>query len=199
MRLFPNMVRIVVPTAALHAVATCSGCADNGADFRASAATAPPLGTAAQGSTASTWTVVTSADFNLDGLTDVLWFDTANDLIKVWLMNGTRPLAIGPAIAAPPGDHWEPLNAVDFSFDGMADVVWYNSKKNVVTIWLMKGTGVLADGPVIAGPGDGWDPCTRGEFNGRGMADLFWYNAGKNAVTVWLMNGTRVLSAAAIP
>jgi hypothetical protein len=143
----------------------------------------------------STWTVVSSGDYNLDGLADVLWYDTATDMIMIWLMNGTRPLAIGPALPPPPGDGWEANNSADFNYDGIADVLWYNSDKNLFAIWLVKGTGILAAGPAIAGPaGDGWEPGTPGDFNADGMADIFWYNADKNAVTVWLMNGTRVMA-----
>lgn len=194
MRFFSNIARVLIPAAAIHTAAACSGCADEGADLRAPAGSTPPLGVAAQGLTGSTWITVTCADFNLDGLSDVLWFDTANQLIMIWLMNGTRPLAMGPALAGPPGEGWEATNALDFNFDGMADVFWRNSKKNLFTTWLMKGTQLLAAGPAIAGPGVGWIASTQGDLNGDGMSDLVWYNAEKNAVTVWLMNGTRVMT-----
>ena len=167
MRLFRNLGRVFISAAAIHAATTCTGCADTGAERRHPDGSIPPLAVAAQGlAGSSTWIPVTCADFNLDGLDDLLWFDTAAHVIMIWLMNGTQPLVMGPPLAGPPGEGWEATNALDFNFDGMADVFWRNSQKNLFTIWLMKGTELLVAGPAIAGPGGGWIASTHGDLNG---------------------------------
>ena len=84
----------------------------------------------------SQWTVVTLADFNADGMQDVLWFDTTTGRIAVWLMHGTGVLEAGAPIAAPAGDGWIALNAADFNFDGMADVLWGNATTNCMACLL---------------------------------------------------------------
>jgi hypothetical protein len=102
------------------------------------------------------WVAVTGADFNADGMCDVIWFNARTNRMAVWLMNGAQVLAAGPEIPGPSGQGWTAVNAVDTNLDGMADVVW-QSAAGQMAIWLMNGTRLLATGPSIPGP-DTADP-----------------------------------------
>ena len=98
------------------------------------------------------WTAITAADFNFDGMNDVIWSNSVNGSMAVWLMSGTHMLAPGPEIPGPIGPGWSVTYAGDFNFDGMADAIWQNTTTPRMAIWLMSGTHLLAPGPEIPGP-----------------------------------------------
>ncbi|MDI3282753.1 VCBS repeat-containing protein [Polyangium sp. 15x6] len=142
------------------------------------------------------WKIVQAADFDFDGMADVLWNDTRDNLFSIWLMEGTGPRAPGPVIAGPPGDGWSVPTAGDFNRDGMADVLWSNAKRNRFAVWLMNGASVLTVGPEIPGPiGDDWTLVPSvSDFNLDGWSDVVFHQAKTNLFSVWLMNGATVLA-----
>ncbi|WP_437323442.1 FG-GAP repeat domain-containing protein [Sorangium sp. So ce381] len=156
----------------------------------------PSPGVASPRSDGNGWKTIYPADFNNDGMVDVLWQRTRQNLMAVWLMNGSQLLAPGPVIPGPIGDGWTAISAGDFNEDHMADVFWYNSPRNLIAIWLMNGGQLLAPGPVIPGPiGDGWVAVTSAaDFNSDGMNDVVLNNPRQNLMTVWLMNGSQLLA-----
>ncbi|XXX79386.1 VCBS repeat-containing protein [Sorangium sp. So ce134] len=162
---------------------------------RALEAPGAPLGAAAQRLNGSAWKALQGADFNLDGMADVVWDDAEQNLMAVWLMEGTRLLAPGPSIPGPIGDGWVTAAAADFNHDGLSDVLWNNPEQNLMAVWLMEGTRLLAPGPSIPGPiGDGWVAVSAADFNLDGTADVLWNNPEQNLMAVWLMEGTRLLA-----
>jgi nitrous oxidase accessory protein NosD len=140
------------------------------------------------------WIVVTAADFNFDGMADVLWNNPGTNQMAVWLMRGTQLLLPGPVIPGPSGADWSAVAGADFNYDGMADVLWSNSGSGSMAVWLMRGTQLLMPGPEIPGPsGAGWSVVYDADFNFDGMADVIWQNTDTNRMAVWLMNGTQLL------
>lgn len=95
------------------------------------------------------WNAVTAADFNQDGMADVVWNKPGT--MSIWLMNGVHVLAKGPEIPGP-GPDWKVGNSGDCNGDGMADIAWQNADGTRMAIYLMNGAQVLAPGPEIAGP-----------------------------------------------
>jgi hypothetical protein len=159
-------------------------------------------GPAFPGPTGGSWTRVTSTDFNLDGMADLLWRNTTTGAIQVWLMNGTAPIFKGAPVAAPIGDGWVAANAGDFNLDGLKDVIWYNPTSRMVSIALMSATALLSQGPAMPAPtGPGlWSSIGSPDFNGDRMADLLWYNALTQKMLIWLMVGAeRLLVGPEIP
>jgi hypothetical protein len=140
------------------------------------------------------WIPRKPADFNADGMRDVLWSNPGKGSMAAWLMNGTQLLLPGPEIPGPLGDGWSAVRAADFNFDGTADVLWSNPGKNAMAVWLMRGTQVLLPGAEIPGPsGAGWSLVHAADFNFDGMADAIWQNTTTNRMAVWLMSGTHLL------
>ncbi|WP_438008937.1 VCBS repeat-containing protein [Sorangium sp. So ce321] len=141
------------------------------------------------------WAAANAGDFNFDGMADVLWLNAEQNLIAVWLMNGSQLLAPGPVIPGPVGEGWEVHSLTDFNLDGMVDVLWNNPKQNLIAVWLMDGSHQLAPGPFIRGPvGEGWVATTAQDVNLDGMGDVFWNNVEQNLMAVWLMEGTQLLA-----
>jgi hypothetical protein len=100
------------------------------------------------------WRVVKAADFNADGMADVIWSNSGSGSAAVWLMSGTQLLLPGPVIPGPIGAGWSVAYAADFNADGMSDAIWQNTTTNRMAVWLMGGTNLLLPGPEIPGPAD---------------------------------------------
>lgn len=161
MRIHASTVKLLATIAAICAVISC-------ADGPRSGRGIPPLGAVTQRTTGADWSIRTG-DFNGDGMFDVLWVNSVNNSIAVWLMDGTRLLAPGPEIPGPIGGGWTASLPADFNGDGMSDVLWFNPVTNSIAVWLMNGTRLLAPGPELPGPiGNGWTALPD-DFNGDGM------------------------------
>ena len=142
----------------------------------------------------SGWAPITAADFSLDGMADVSWFDATSPHLAIWLMRATHVAEPGAPIPGPRGAGWAAVMAGDCNGDGMADVLWYNARESRFSVWLSGGTGVFEPGPEIPGPaGEGWVVPTIGDFNDDGMGDILWFNALTGRISIWLMHGTSVL------
>jgi hypothetical protein len=155
------------------------------------------LGIASARDGRAAWRIVECADFDFDGLADVLWYSPTRNTIAVWRMAGTRVLARGPEIPGPSDERWQAVTideeAADFNLDGMADVLWHAPGTNLVSAWLMRGTGVLERGAEIEGPrAEGWDLGTIGDFDGDGMSGILWHNARESSAIAWTVVGTGV-------
>src|SRR5262249_14401658 len=100
------------------------------------------------------WTALGAGDYNLDGMADVLWGNATTNRMAIWLMRGTCVLEQGPEIPGPAGEGWV-LTGYDgdANGDGMADVMWLNPTTRLVSVWLMRGTQVLAAGAQTSSPG----------------------------------------------
>ncbi len=78
-----------------------------------------------------------SYDLNGDGKADLVWRNTANGSVGVWLMNGTKIFSTEIIGGAP--SHWEIKQVADVNGDGKADLVWRNTDNGDVGGWLMDG------------------------------------------------------------
>jgi hypothetical protein len=137
------------------------------------------------------WVLVNGvADFNFDGMSDLLWWNQITNRMTVWIMRGTVPIEQGPEIPGPPGEDWICIQALDFNFDGFGDVLWHNPTTNRMAVWLMRSTEPFEKGPEIPGPGRGWFAGVGADFDGDGIADVLWFNTTTARMAVWLMEGT---------
>jgi hypothetical protein len=98
------------------------------------------------------WTAITSADFDGDGLQDVIWNDADTNRMAVWLMEGTHVRSVGPDIPGPAGEGWSVGSAGDIDGDRKADVVWQNRRTARQMVWTMFGTHVAVRGAELPAP-----------------------------------------------
>ena len=80
----------------------------------------------------------------------------------------------------------------DFTYDGKADIAWYERWKNTVSILQSNGT-TLQIQPWQTGIG-GPDWAGTGDFDGNGLTDIAWYEKWKNRITVLINHGGNVFS-----
>ena len=144
--------------------------------------------------TATGWEIVASADFNQDGIRDLVWQDKVSRQISIWFMGGSQndTLSASSIIGVVPG--WTIAGAADFNADGKPDLVLQNDSTRQATIWYMGGAG----GTSITGwtwlhttgiPG--WKIAAIADFDGDLKPDLVWQNDATRAASLWYMTGAQ--------
>jgi len=122
------------------------------------------------------------ADFNGDGLSDILWRN-ANGALSFWGSTaGGFSGQAGPAI----GTDWSVAGIGDFNGSGVEGVLWRNANGDLTT-WNALASAPLdfaGNGGVTYHVGLDWQVAGVGDFNGDGAKDILWRNAG-GAVEIW--------------
>lgn len=74
------------------------------------------------------WQIISStADFNQDGIADILWRNQITGANAIWQMNQTG-YQTGYYINSIADLNWQIVSTADFNRDGMADILWRNAK-----------------------------------------------------------------------
>jgi RHS repeat-associated protein len=141
----------------------------------------------------------TTGDFNGDGTSDILWYQSGSTTTTVWLMkpdpaqgtivlSTTAILQNGSPVAVPTGS--TPFVG-DFNGDRQSDVLWRQTNGSDSVFWTLAktttGLPTLATNPFsYPNAAVGYKP-TIGDFNGDGLSDVQWYLPGNTTTYVWLM------------
>ncbi|MGA2601152.1 MAG: VCBS repeat-containing protein [Bryobacteraceae bacterium] len=137
------------------------------------------------------WTVVGAADFNGDGVPDLVWQNDTTREVVVHYYGGP-----GGAVyqgwnwlqqTSIPG--WHVVGAGDFNRDGVPDLVWQNDTTGQLILHYHGGAGgavyqgYAAMNNGAAAPTD-WTVKAVYDVNGDGVPDLLWQNTTTHQVTV---------------
>jgi len=136
------------------------------------------------GAISAGWTLAGTGDFNGDGKTDLVWYNSVTHQFTEWTSTGsgfTPNAYVGGGTAG-----WNLVGTGDFNGDGKTDLIWQNG--STFTEWQSTGAsftpnvyvGSVAAGMTLAGTGD---------FNGDGKADLLWLNNTAHQFTEWTSTG----------
>jgi hypothetical protein len=142
------------------------------------------------------WELHQTGDFNGDGKTDMLWFNTNNNRWWVALRNGFGVLD-GFYIDAGVGDITAmPWGIADFNADGIDDIIWLTEGDNRHWVDLMDGTGHIGSGGYISSGLAGWDLEFVADFNGDGNSDLLFHNTNNGRHWMTLKDGLNTIGGA---
>jgi hypothetical protein len=150
------------------------------------------------------WEIIGLGNFNRNGRTDILFRNTADNQVQVWLMDGSRIESRQPLLAEDGRAHmtigppWEVVGIGDFKGKGGADILFRNTVDNQTQVWFMDGHQVVDRQPLIAEDGrpetiaPPWEVIGVGDFNQDGRADILFRNKQDNQSQVWFMDGHHV-------
>jgi hypothetical protein len=161
-------------------------------------------------------TPVSTADFDGDKLSDVMYLHTYGD---AWYALRTTVLddsSIGYYFGGPNSSPrglpagWVFVATGDFNGDGSADVIWRNALTGETLIQMLTVTTKVGwNGTTIRNFAaayhylpwvDGtWSVAGVGDWNGDARVDLFWRNELSGANALWIMNGGTAMGTAMMP
>ena len=143
----------------------------------------------------SGWHIGAVADFNGDGVPDVVWLNDTTRQATVWYMGGTngsvRQSWSWVSSSGVPG--WSIKGAADFNGDGVPDLIWVNDSTRQALVWYMTGEGGSQHstyGWISSGGVPGWNIAGAGDFNGDGSPDVIWVNDASQQAVVWYLSGS---------
>jgi VCBS repeat protein len=152
----------------------------------------------------ASWSVAGIADFNADGVADVLWRQNGGSL-SLWQMSGStvsaaNTLTYNGSVIAPDAS-WSIAGVGDFNADGEAAILWRGAG-NSLSMWSMNGSTVTASNTVMYSgsaltPDASWSVAGVGDFNGDGYTDVVWRQSS-GALALWDMQGSTVTSSSAV-
>ena len=177
----------------------------------------------------STWKLVSNnVDFNKDGVSDFVWFNTATTQSAIWYMqagsNGLNNIigdkstfitAPGSTSRIAPGGSWQ-LDGATTVLGGTPTLIWEDRASGASALWKLDidsttgrasvntATSKLitgADGVTplkTGGAASGWQIVGAGNFGGSGTQDLLWFNTKSSQTALWQLNGTTLVSAGVI-
>jgi FG-GAP-like repeat len=140
------------------------------------------------------WAVVAWADFNGDGVPDLVWQNQVTHQVSVAYMS-----VLGSVIGVnwfsqvgQPG--WSVVAVADLNRDGVPDLIWQNDTTRQVKVWYMGGS----QGNVNIGWNwlnqsgvPGWKIVAAGDLNHDGVPDLIWMNDTTRQASVGYMGGAQ--------
>ncbi|MDX2241922.1 MAG: S8 family serine peptidase [Leptolyngbyaceae cyanobacterium bins.302] len=138
------------------------------------------------------WQIEGVADFNQDGITDIIWRDYASGMNGVWLMGGANNTTVASVgVLDTIGTTWRIEGVADFNRDGRPDLLWRDAVSGLNSIWFMGGANStqIASFTLIDSRSTHWAIEGVVDFNQDGAPDILWrdYATGNNEV--WLMGG----------
>jgi FG-GAP-like repeat/Beta-propeller repeat len=142
------------------------------------------------------WSLSGLADFNGDGVLDLIWEYVSTGQAIVWYMGGAQGNVYQSFGWLNPGSlvGWTLIGAVDFNGDGHPDLMWQDNSTVQVAAWYMGGAlgNVYQSFGWLNSAGlPGWTLVGAVDLNGDGHPDLIWQENATGQVAVWYMGGAQ--------
>ena len=141
------------------------------------------------------WREGAIADFNGDGLSDMVWQNVTTGQVNVNYFGPGGASIIGFNVLYPAGSTtgWHIVGVGDFNGDGVPDLVWQNDNTGQVNVNYFGGSGgaSITGFNVLypAGSTSGWRAGAVADFNGDGVPDIVWQNISTGQVNVNYFGG----------
>jgi len=143
-----------------------------------------------------TWKIRGVGDTNGDGRADLIWQNTGDGRLGVWLMDGSQVLSTAalsiPRMSSPA---WQIRAVGDTNGDGRADILWHKSDTGDLGVWFLNGSQVTGTYQLSIGAmtDTNWQIVGAEDVNGDRKADILWQHANGSLAT-WCLDGRTVMS-----
>src|SRR5581483_10844225 len=127
-------------------------------------------------------------DFNGDGISDILWFNSPQSQVGYWTMSaaGSSVTQTGAhAFSVIPGYFVGAIG--DFNNDGSADLVFTSANRDLV-LWTNDRSGGFTPQAMGTYPSN-WQLIGAGDVDGDGYDDLLWLDPSDCQFAYWTMHG----------
>jgi len=150
--------------------------------WRFSATDASAAATRIGTETSADWTLVTSGDFDGDGVADLLWHH-GSGATRIWFVEGdSYQEEIGPLY---PGPQWVAEVTGDFDGNGQDDVLWRTTTGHIQA-WFRIDSFFDAS-PFPPMPTATIELLSAGDFDGDGIDDVLWRDLTTTDTLIWFM------------
>ena len=137
------------------------------------------------------WKIVAIADFDGNGIPDVVWQDPVSGAVQVWFMGGSGGNTLISAANITNKNSWKVVSVADFNQDGRPDLLWQDPTSGFSQVWYMGGSkGTTIQGAANLDETNPWHIVGTGDFNNDGFPDVLWQDPKTGTVQIWYMGGT---------
>jgi hypothetical protein len=131
------------------------------------------------------------ADFDGDGLADLVTFNRTGGAIYFWKNTGSMQFALQTAYTVSAASGWLPVGAARLNGANAPPVlIWRNAGTGEMAAWFMSAF-TWASVVSLGNPGGDVVLSGFGDFSGDGRADMLLFNTSNRVVGFWQSNGAR--------
>jgi Domain of unknown function (DUF4347)/Concanavalin A-like lectin/glucanases superfamily/Calx-beta domain/Putative Ig domain len=157
------------------------------------------------------WTIADTADFNRDGIADILLHNQSGDEVSMWMMGANGQVMATHSLQGPNGKtlktgnlNWKVAGFADIDRDNILDIVWHNQVSDEVGFWFMDSNGITVksydylrdgSGAILKSGNPFWQAHTVADFDGDGDADLLFRLPELNQTAIIQLNGKALVNS----
>lgn len=149
----------------------------------------------------SPWRVIASADFDVDGRSDLLLQN--GTALSVWFLGGSDGSTLQTSTDFYAADaNWTFIAASDATGDGTPDLIYRDKATNEIKVWTVTGNRTflqVASTYSLGVAAAGWFGRGWGDHDGNGCPDLIFENHALSMVSIWYFGGLDCRTRLAAP
>jgi VCBS repeat-containing protein len=160
------------------------------------------------------WAISDTADFNRDGIADILLHNQSGDEVSMWMMGANGEVMATHSLTGQDGNvlktrnlNWKVVGFADIDRDNILDIVWHNQQSDEVGFWFMNTDGINVRSYDYLRDGNGailktgnvlWQVKALADLDGDGDSDLLFQLPELNQTAIVQLNGAALVNYAYI-